>query len=111
LKILVEKILYRTYFTLYFPAHYYKMAGPEELKHFLADPEKYVPPLAPRKLPEPELLPKRHIPKDVKASQTIELKGYCPVTFLDGKCRYVYVYKLGWLFGISSHLSSVGIAV
>jgi hypothetical protein len=59
------------------------MAGPEELKHFLADPEKYVPPLAPRKLPEPELLPKRHIPKDVKASQTIELKGYCPVTFIN----------------------------
>ena len=77
---------------LYFPAHYYKMAGPEELEQFLADPEKYVPPLAPRKLPEPELLPRRHSPKDVKASQTIELKGYCPVTFLDGKCRYVYVH-------------------
>jgi hypothetical protein len=42
----LTKRLYRTYFILYFPAHYYKMAGPEELKHFLADPEKYVPPLA-----------------------------------------------------------------
>lgn len=64
------------------------MAGQKELDKFLADPERYVPPLAPNKLPPPELLPNRHTPSDVKASQEIELLGYCPVTFLDGHCRY-----------------------
>lgn len=74
------------------------MAGPEELQQFLADPEKYVPPLAPRELPAPELLPKRHSPKQVKASQSIELKGYCPVTFLDGQCRYeLYTFDIIFL--------------
>ena len=70
-----------------FTGHYYKMANQKALDKFLSDPEKYVPPLAPNKLPTPELLPKRHEPKEVKASQEIELLGYCPVTFLDGHCR------------------------
>lgn len=71
-----------------FRGHYYKLAGPTELKQFLDDPEKFVPPLAPRKLPPKEMLPIRRYGSEVKASQTIEVKGYCPVTFLDGKCRY-----------------------
>lgn len=68
--------------------HYYKMADQKALELFLSDPERYVPPLAPNKLPAPELLPVRHVPAEVKASQEIELLGYCPVTFLDGHCRY-----------------------
>jgi len=64
------------------------VGGKEELKAFLSEPEKFVPPLAPHKLPPPELLPRRCKPEDVKASQGIELQGYCSVTFLDGKCRY-----------------------
>lgn len=75
-------------FAAEFRGHYYKLAGQQELDLFLEEPEKYVPPLAPRPLPPPELLPRRYSPDEVKASQTIELKGYCPVTYLDGKCRY-----------------------
>ena len=73
-----------------FLGHYYKMAGPEELDQFLKEPQKYVPPLAPRKLPPPELLPIRRTSAEVKAMfpVQIQLKGYCPVTYLDGKCRY-----------------------
>ena len=66
--------------------HYYKMAGQEELEQFLTDPEKYVPPLAPRPLPEVKLLPKRIFPVQVKGREYENL-GYCPVTYLDGKLR------------------------
>lgn len=77
-------------FLFSFLGHYYKMAGQEELDQFLKEPEKYVPPLAPRKLPPPELLPIRRTSAEVKAMfpVQIQLKGYCPVTYLDGKCRY-----------------------
>ena len=70
--------------------HYYKTAGPEERDRFLAEPEKYVPPLAPRKLPSKELLPLRLTGDQAKAMfpKQFELKGYCPVTFLDGKLRF-----------------------
>ncbi len=66
------------------------MSSPEDLDSFLTAPEKYVPPLAPRKLPPPELLPKRRTLAEMKAMFPIqiELMGYCPVTYLDGKCRY-----------------------
>ncbi|KAL9969395.1 hypothetical protein ACROYT_G021608 [Oculina patagonica] len=77
-------------FAAEFRGRYYKMASRVELEKFLADPARYVPPLAPRKLPEPELLPKRKTAADVKIMfpKQIELKGYCPVTYLDGKLRY-----------------------
>ena len=76
--------------TFIYVGHYYKMAGQEELDQFLKEPEKYVPPLAPRKLPPPELLPTRKTAAEAKAMfpAQIQLKGYCPVTYLDGKCRY-----------------------
>ena len=76
-------------FTAEFRGRYYKMASRVELELFLADPARYVPPQAPRKLPSPELLPKRRTAADVKAMfpKQIELKGYCPVTYLDGKLR------------------------
>lgn len=77
-------------FAAEFCGRYYKMASRVELEHFLADPARYVPPLAPKKLPPPERLPKRRTEAEVKAlfPKQIELKGYCPVTFLDGKLRY-----------------------
>ncbi|CAH1800208.1 unnamed protein product [Owenia fusiformis] len=77
-------------FAAEFRGHYYKMAGEKELSQFLEEPEKYVPPLAPRPLPPKELLPIRRTAGDVKNlfPKQIELQGYCPVTFLDGKCRY-----------------------
>ena len=76
-------------FAAEFRGRYYKMASRVELELFLADPARYVPPLAPRKLPEPELLPKKRTAADVKTMfpKQIELKGYCPVTYLDGKLR------------------------
>lgn len=60
------------------------------IEFFTAHPEKYVPPLAQRKLPDPEMLPKRRTRDEVKAMfpKQIELKGYCPVSYADGKLRY-----------------------
>ncbi len=57
---------------------------------FLLEPERYVPPLSPHKLPPPDLLPKRRTGAEAKRMfpKPIELQGYCPITFLDGKCRY-----------------------
>ncbi|XP_075124277.1 adenylate kinase 9 [Leptodactylus fuscus] len=73
-----------------FRGHYYKMASQEELDAFLQAPELYVPPLAPRPLPPLEMLPKRLTVADVKSKfpKNAELKGYCPVTYVDGKKRY-----------------------
>ena len=73
-------------FLLFTTGHYYKMAGPTELNQFLADPERYVPPQAPRPLPVVELLPKRIVQADIKGRE-FENLGYCPVTYLDGKLR------------------------
>ncbi|XP_046580092.1 adenylate kinase 9-like [Haliotis rubra] len=64
------------------------MASKVDLDQFLEQPENYVPPLAPSKLPPPEMLPKRRKPEQVQAIREVELQGYCPVTFLDGKKRY-----------------------
>ena len=76
-------------FAAEFRGRYYKMASRAELELFLADPARYVPPLAPMKLPPAELLPRRRTTAEVKAMfpRQIELKGYCPVTYLDGKLR------------------------
>merc|ERR1719204_1221915 len=49
-----------------FRGHYYKMSSQKELDAFLAEPEKYVPPLAPSKLPPVELLPRRRFKNEVK---------------------------------------------
>jgi len=69
------------------------LAGPEELEMFLRDPEKFVPPNAPRSLPRPELLPKRRTGAEARQMfpKAIELQGYCPVTFLDGKQRLLLI--------------------
>ncbi|XP_075718379.1 adenylate kinase 9 isoform X2 [Rhinoderma darwinii] len=77
-------------FAAEFRGHYYKMASQEELDAFLQDPELYVPPLALRPLPPPEMLPKRLTVADVKSKfpKNAEMKGYCPVTYVDGKKRY-----------------------
>lgn len=68
------------------PGHYYKMAGPKELEMFLEDPDKYVPPNAPRPLPPPENLPHRATKEDLEGKEA-EILGYCPVTYLDGNLR------------------------
>ncbi|EDO38691.1 predicted protein [Nematostella vectensis] len=80
-------------FAAEFRGRYYKMASRAELEKFLADPTRYVPPNAPRPLPSPDMLPKRRSAADVKAMFPIqiELQGYCPVTFWDGKQRYEHI--------------------
>ncbi|XP_073432131.1 adenylate kinase 9 isoform X2 [Dendrobates tinctorius] len=77
-------------FAAEFRGHYYKMASQEEHDAFLQSPELYVPPLAPYPLPPPEMLPKRLTVADVKSKfpKNAEMKGYCPVTYVDGKKRY-----------------------
>lgn len=69
---------------------YYKMEGPEELQAFLDDPESFVPPKAEKPLPPANQRPLRRSPDEAKAMfpMQLELQGYCPVTFLRGKCRY-----------------------
>jgi adenylate/nucleoside-diphosphate kinase len=76
-------------FAAEFKGLYYKMEGQSELGKFLDNPDKYVT-MASRPLPTPENLPKRRSAAEAKQlfPMPIELRGYCPVTFLDGKCRY-----------------------
>jgi len=68
---------------------YYKMASLSELDTYLATPEKFVPPNAPRPLPAPELLPRKRSHADVKAMfpKQFEIQGFCPVSYVDGKKR------------------------
>ena len=68
------------------------MQGQTELEEFLRAPEKYVPPHAPHSLPPPELLPARRSPSEVRAMfpKRLEIQGFCPVTYVDGKRRYMY---------------------
>lgn len=77
-------------FVAEYQSFYYKMFSQKELDLFLESPEKYVPPLASRKLPPPSQLPKKRTAVEVKElfPKPIELNGYCPVTYFEGKLRY-----------------------
>ncbi|XP_061609994.1 adenylate kinase 9 [Phyllopteryx taeniolatus] len=69
---------------------YFKMCGTHHLESFLANPDQFVTPGCPRPLPEADRLPKKLTETDVKSTslQQVEMKGFCPVTYLDGKLRY-----------------------
>uniref|UniRef100_A0A672GWJ8 Uncharacterized protein n=1 Tax=Salarias fasciatus TaxID=181472 RepID=A0A672GWJ8_SALFA len=73
-----------------FKGYYYKMCGQSHLERFLSSPDQYVAPGCPRSLPQAPLLPSRLTEIQVKNRfpQQAELKGFCPVTYLDGKQRY-----------------------
>ncbi|XP_076129296.1 adenylate kinase 9 [Alosa pseudoharengus] len=75
--------------------HYYKMATKECLQKFLEAPECFVIPGCPYSLPPPHLLPRKLTVAQVKSRfpQQVELKGYCPVTYGDGKQRYEALVK------------------
>lgn len=65
------------------------MASRKELDKFLESPEQFVSPRAPYTLPPQELLPRKKSKADVKAlfPKQIELHGFCPVAYVDGKYR------------------------
>ncbi|XP_076819346.1 adenylate kinase 9-like isoform X2 [Clavelina lepadiformis] len=77
-------------FAVEFRSKYYKTSSKKNMEIFLANPEKFVEPLATKSLPPPEEIPKRRTRDEAKAQfpKQIELNGYCPVTFCDGKLRY-----------------------
>ncbi|XP_039637151.1 adenylate kinase 9 isoform X2 [Perca fluviatilis] len=70
--------------------HYYKMCGEDHLERFLTTPDQFVTPGCPHTLPQPQLLPRKLTEIQVKNKfpQQVEMKGFCPVTYLDGKQRY-----------------------
>ncbi|KAL5965144.1 Adenylate kinase 9 [Taenia solium] len=69
----------------------YRTAGPEELRKFMANPEKYLPPQALKGLPEENDLPKR-LPAGTIARDSfprqIALRGFCPVCFQESGQHY-----------------------
>ncbi|XP_037100184.1 adenylate kinase 9 isoform X2 [Syngnathus acus] len=69
---------------------YFKMCDAEHLEIFLASPDEFVSPRCPRPLPQADRLPRKLTEAEVKNRfpQQIEMKGFCPVTYLDGKLRY-----------------------
>lgn len=68
---------------------YYKFPTSENMEAFLKTPSKFIPPLAPFKLPDKESLPKKRPATYVKKMfpAKIELQGYCPVTYYHGNQR------------------------
>ncbi|KAM3861101.1 LOW QUALITY PROTEIN: adenylate kinase 9-like [Diretmus argenteus] len=70
--------------------HYYKMCCKDHLERFLATPDQFVIPGCPYTLPPPELLPRKLTKLQVKnrLPQQVEMKGFCPVTYLEGQQRY-----------------------
>lgn len=65
-------------------------------QRFLITPDEFVTPGCPHTLPQPHLLPRKLTESQVKNRfpQQVELKGFCPVTYLDGKQRYAFLSHL-----------------
>ncbi|VDD79669.1 unnamed protein product [Mesocestoides corti] len=78
-------------FAVEYRGRIYRTAGPEELQKFMANPEKYTSPNAPRALPAesdlPRLLPAGS-PLRASFPTQISLRGFCPVCFQESGLRY-----------------------
>ncbi|KAF7661400.1 hypothetical protein LDENG_00263070 [Lucifuga dentata] len=76
--------------TAEYRGHYYRMCCIEHLEQFLCTPDQFVVPGCPYTLPRVHLLPRKLTEIQVKDKfpQQAEMKGFCPVTYLDGKQRY-----------------------
>lgn len=78
-------------FAVEFNGKTYRTAGPEELRKFMANPEKYLPPQTLKSLPDENDLPKRlpagTIPRDSFPRQ-MALRGFCPVCFQESGQHY-----------------------
>eukprot|EP00051_Salpingoeca_urceolata_P019620 m.288770 g.288770 ORF g.288770 m.288770 type:complete len:1610 (-) comp19453_c0_seq5:24-4853(-) len=70
--------------TAEFKGEFFKLCGDEELRQFLDDPTSFI------GLELPAALPQRLAPHEVKEAfpQRLELRGYCPVTYVAGGRRY-----------------------
>ncbi|XP_055005398.1 adenylate kinase 9 isoform X2 [Boleophthalmus pectinirostris] len=70
--------------------HYYTMCEEKHLEMFLETPEQFAALDSRYTLPPPHLLPKKlnGIQVKNKFPQQIELRGFCPVTYRDGKQSY-----------------------
>ncbi|XP_041832401.1 adenylate kinase 9 isoform X1 [Melanotaenia boesemani] len=73
-----------------YKGHYYKLCGENHLEKFLSAPYQFVTPGCPHTLPQPHMLPKKLTEIQVRDRfpQQAEMKGFCPVTYLDGNRRY-----------------------
>ncbi|KAM9703756.1 adenylate kinase 9 [Menidia menidia] len=73
-----------------YKGHYYNLCGENHLEKFLSTPDQFVVSDHPNALPEPHLLPRKLTQIQVKNRfpQQVEMKGFCPVTYLDGNQRY-----------------------
>ncbi|XP_072219011.1 adenylate kinase 9 [Leuresthes tenuis] len=73
-----------------YKGYYYNLCCEDHLEKFLLSPDQFVAPGCPHTLPQAHLLPKKLTEIQVKSKfpQQAEIKGFCPVTYLDGEQRY-----------------------
>ncbi|XP_030201853.1 adenylate kinase 9 isoform X2 [Gadus morhua] len=83
-------------------AHFYKMCCADHLERFLTTPGAFVTPGCPHPLPPPHLLPQALTESQVKDRFPLQLmmRGYCPVTYLDGKQRYEALIRGNMAFAV-----------
>ncbi|XP_075315081.1 adenylate kinase 9 [Odontesthes bonariensis] len=73
-----------------YKGYYYNLCGKNHLEKFLLSPDQFVAPCCPHTLPQAHLLPRKLTEIQVKSKfpQQAEMKGFCPVSYLEGEQRY-----------------------
>ncbi len=69
----------------------FRTCNGNHLQLFLSNPDNYAGDLAHNILPPPNARPQRKSEIELKEKFPVqyELKGFCPVTYIDGKQRYI----------------------